>query len=280
MYLRKQTIEELNLSELSTLPDDQLDSYVANQLRLATWQSWLPAQLVQHYSTWRILADGKSTVLANCKTKQQQGIWRLLRVTRSQLIKQQILADGKSTVLANCKNKQERGIWRLLRVTRSQLIKQQTKNSEYSQLVPLFLLSQKRYHGRAYESWRDYPGLEWLVEPELLQAIKNPKPRLTNLELQEILASGLTQLNGKSKNPVTTHRLTGIPKTGHPLSQLPRLQVVMITQIWLAHPSVRHSDMILDSDNWDHMPRALVNWQTIPDPIKENTTTTTPWATV
>lgn len=244
MYLRKQTIEELNLGELSTLPDDQLDGYVANQLRLQAWQSWLPPQLVQHYSTWRILADGRSTVLANCRTPQQQGIWRLLRVTRSQLIKQQV------------------------------------KNSEYSQLVPLFLLAHKRYNGRSYESWRGYPGLEWLVEPELLAAIKNPKPRLTDLELQEILASGLTQLDGKSKNPITTHRLTGISKAGHPLSQLPRLQTVMIAQIWLAHPSIRHSDMILDSDNWDLMPRPLVQWQTIPDPIKENTTTTTPWTTV
>lgn len=246
MYLRKQTLEELNLGELATCSDNTLDETAQIKLGLQKWSSWMLPQLVQHYSSWRILADGKSTVLANCQTPQQRGLWRLLRVTRSSLLKSQ------------------------------------NKNSEYSQLVPLFLLAHKRYNNRSYESWRDYPQLEWLVEPELLLAMQHQPPQLDRDELLSILDDGLTTLAGKPKDPTTTHKLTGIPKTGHKFSGLPRLQVVMLSQIWLAHPSIRHNNMILDPTNWDNMPPALIDWQPIKNSVQQTApeTVTSPWTTV
>jgi len=246
MYLRKQTLEELNLGELATCSDSTLDETAEVKLGLQKWSSWLLPQLVQHYSSWRILGDGKSTVLANCQTPQQRGLWRLLRVTRSKLVKSQ------------------------------------NKNSQYSQLVPLFLLAHKRYNNRSYESWRDYPQLEWLVEPELLLAMQHEPPLLDGDELREIIESGLTTLDGKPKDPITTHKLTGIPKTGHKFSELPRLQVVMLTQIWLAHPQIRHNDMILDPTNWDNMPQPLIDWQPIKNTSQQTAENlvTAPWATV
>lgn len=243
MYLRKQTLEELNLGELSTLADKELDSHV-EQLKLCNYHTWLLPQLVQHFSTWRILADGKSTVLHNCRTPQ------------------------------------ERALWRLIRVTRSQLVKQQTKHPEYSQLVPLVLLAHKRYHGRAYETWRHYPGLEWLVEPELYDSMTSKPPQLEKEELLEIISRGLTTLAGKPKAAQSTHKLTGVT-SGHKFYGLPRLTIVQISQIWLAHPSIRHGEMILSSDNWDHMPKPLVEWQPLPSKQKlDENTITTPWTTV
>jgi hypothetical protein len=32
----------------------------------------------------------------------------------------------------------------------------------------------------------------------------------------------------------------------------------MLTQIWLAHPQHRSNLMILDPNNWDHMPEPLI----------------------
>ena len=243
MYLRKQTLEELNLGELPTLADSQLDEAV-EALRLHNYHTWLLPQLVQHFSSWRILADGKSTVLANCKTQH------------------------------------ERALWRLTRATRSTLVKGQNKHSEYSQLVPLILLAHKRYNNKSYESWRDYPGLEWLVEPELYAAMTTQPPELDKEELLSIINAGLTTLAGKPKPAWSTHKLTGVTR-GHPLHGLPRLMVVQLCQIWLAHPQVRHSDMILDPNNWDHMPEPLVDWQPVKQTLKaDENQVTTPWTMV
>lgn len=243
MYLRKQTLEELNLGELPTLADSQLDEAV-EALRLHNYHTWLLPQLVQYFSTWRILADGKSTVLANCKTQQHRALWRLTRATRSTLVKGQ------------------------------------NKHSEYSQLVPLILLAHKRYNNRSYESWRDYPGLEWLVEPELYAAMTTKPPELSREELLRLTADGLTTLAGRPKPAWSTHKLTGVTR-GHPLHGLPRLTVVQLCQIWLAHPSIRHSDMILDYNNWDHMPEPLVDWQPVkPSAKPDETQVTTPWTIV
>ena len=243
MYLRKQTLEELNLGELPTLADSVLDEAV-EALRLYNYHTWLLPQLVQHFSSWRILADGKSTVLANCKTQH------------------------------------ERALWRLTRATRSTLVKGQNKHSEYSQLVPLILLAHKRYNNRNYESWRNYPGLEWLVEPELYQSMITKPPELEREELLNLVNAGLTTLAGKPKPPQSTHKLTGVVK-GHPLYGLPRLMVVQLCQIWLAHPTIRHSDMILDSNNWDTMPTPLIDWQPVKVVEKiEGASATTPWTTL
>lgn len=243
MYLRKQSLEELNLGELDVLADSQLDEAV-EALRLYNYQSWLLPQLVQYFSTWRILQDGKSTVLANCKTQHQRCLWRLTRATRSMLVKGQ------------------------------------NKHSEYSQLVPLILLAHKRYNNRNYESWRDYPGLEWLVEPELYHSMTTKPPALSREELLRIINAGLTTLAGKPKSAPSTHKLTGVV-AGHPLYGLPRLQVVQICQIWLAHPTIRHSDMILDANNWDNMPEPLIDWQPVKQPAKLlESKSTTPWTTV
>lgn len=221
MYLRKQTLDELNLGELSTLAElDFLEAI--EKLKLYNHHSWLLPQLVQHFSTWKILADGKSTVLYNCQTPQQRGLYRLTRIVRSALLKAQ------------------------------------NKHSEYSQLVPIILLAHKRYNGRSYESWRNYPGLEWILEPELYQAVTAVAPQCSREELLEITTTGLTTLDGKPKNPVSTHKLTGVDKD-HKFYNLPRLLIVQLCQIWLAHPTIRHEAMILDHNNWDSIPQPLID---------------------
>jgi hypothetical protein len=105
-------------------------------------------------------------------------------------------------------------------------------------------------------------------------------PELEKEELLEIVALGLTTTTGKPKPASSTHKLTGIVR-GHPLYGLPRLSVVQLCQIWLAHPQIRHHDMILDPNNWDHMPTALVDWQPVKLVTKiDEASVTTPWTTV
>ena len=238
MYLHKQTLDALNLGELSTLAEEPWLEAVTN-LKLEKYSSWLLPQLVQHFSTWRILQDGRSTVLYNCQTPQQRSLYRLTRIVRSTLVKGQ------------------------------------NKHSEYSQLVPLILLAHKRYHGKSYESWRDYPGLEWILEPELYLAVTTPPPQLDNKELLKIVTTGLTTQDGKPKNPISTHKLTGIDEN-HPLYNLPRLLIVQLCQIWLAHPTVRHEAMILDPHNWDNIPQPLIDVQVLEK--SPTTTSQVPWA--
>jgi len=45
---------------------------------------------------------------------------------------------------------------------------------------------------------------------------------------------------------------------GTELGTVPKLVTTMLTQIWVAHPSLRTEYMILDPNNWDKMPEPLV----------------------
>lgn len=241
MYLRKQTLLELNLGELSTLADGDFLEAI-EKLKLYNHHSWLLPQLVQHFASWKILEDGKSTVLYNCQTSQQRSLYRLTRVVRSAILKNQ------------------------------------NKHSEYSQLVPLILLAHKRYNGKSYESWRNYTGLEWILEPELYLAATATIPHYSREELLKITTIGLTTLDGKPKNPVSTHKLTGINED-HPFYNLPRLLIVQLCQIWLAHPTVRHEAMILDHNNWDSIPQPLIDVEVLvgkPQP-KNKSLAQVPW---
>ena len=85
-------------------------------------------------------------------------------------------------------------------------------------------------------------------------------PDITQQRLLEIRDLGLMTKSGKTegqkKNPVATWTLTGIGDTE--LGHLPKLAVTMLTQIWLAHPSIRNQYMILDPLDWDRMPDPLI----------------------
>lgn len=225
MYIRRQDIKLLELDHLANQTTSEIETWVKNN-NLCNHATWLLPQLVAWFGTWQLHSDGKLTVAENCKTN-----WA-------------------------------RAIYRISRVKRSLLIRTQTKLPQYGQLTPLLLLGFKRYQGYSYEQFRELEGLEWLLEPDLYQQLVNIEPlNISPTRLLQIRAQGLTNKSGQAigqlKNAESTWTLTGIKDTE--LGNYPKLVQTMAAQIWLAHPKHRCETMILDPDNWDQMPKPLVD---------------------
>ena len=180
-------------------------------------------------------------------------------------------SSGSIDILATLKQNigtdpQLQGIWKLSRVKRSLLIPVMSKAPEYGTLTPLILMGLKRMQNISYSSWRMLPNLEYVLESRLLEALDLNAEDLTiclNLgsdRLLELRDQGLLQRSGakagQSKKPESTWSLTGM--AGTEIAHLPKLTQTMLTQIWLAHPSLRTPDMILDPNNWDNLPAPLL----------------------
>lgn len=139
-------------------------------------------------------------------------------------------------------------------------------DSYYCALVPLILSGFKKYQKIDYSRW-NLSKLEWIMEPSLYEAVTcEVPPDITTADLLGIREAGMLINSGTKKdtkrNPLTTFKLWGVGDSL--VGKLPWLAQVMLTQIWCAHPSNRNSYMILDPQNWDTMPPALVDdvWST------------------
>jgi len=228
MYIRRQDIKTLELDHLANQTTKEIETWVINN-NLCNHASWLLPQLVNWFGSWQLYHDGKTTVAKNCSSNWAKSIYRISRVKRSLLIRTQ------------------------------------TKLPQYGQLTPLILLGFKRYQGYSYEQFREFEGLEWLLEPDLYTQVLLDEPvQLTLDRILAIRAQGLMtksgQHTGQVKPAESTWTLTGIKDTE--LGSYPKLVQAMVCQIWLAHPKHRSSDMILDPNDWDHMPQPLVDVDT------------------
>ena len=228
MYLKKQDLSSLNWKQIQSLTDVELEEFAQQHLR--PHQQWFLPQLVAQFGMWSIVYSENKIDILNT-------------------LKQNCQSDPK-----------QQGLWRLTRIQRSALIKSQTQFADYGALTPLVLAGFKQYQGVEYEQFRDLEGLEWLVEPRLLEAIVVDCVSLGSDRLLEIRNQGLMNKTGAKagelKPAETTWSLTGIRDTE--LGHLPKLTQTMLTQIWLAHPAKRTNLMILDPNNWDRMPKPLV----------------------
>jgi hypothetical protein len=222
MRLKRQDLQSLELEPLANLQLAEAEEWV-KQRQLYNYSSWLLPQLVALFGTW----------------------------TRYEC--------GKTTVVNNCKNDFQRACWRLTRVTRGLLVKNQTKQPEYAKLTPLVLLGFKRSKNISYTQWKDTPNLNWLVEPDLYEAIQPCEvpsvDRLLAIREQGLVyKSGLQA--GEMRPAESTWQLYGIQDTE--LGDYPKLQQTILTQCWLAHPKHRRETMILDPNNWDQPPQPLI----------------------
>lgn len=227
MLIRKQDIYTLDIEHWAELPQEEFLAQV-EAANLHNYSSWLLPQLVAHFGRWK---------LYSC---------------------------GKETVAKNTHNLLDKVFYRLTRVRRSSLIKNQTQQPEYGQLTPLILYGLKQAHGYSYEQFREIAGLEWLLEPLLYSAlVENDPPRLSVDRLLAIRQQGLVYRTGPktgtSRNPESTWQLYGVQDTE--LGNQTKLLQTMLTQIWLAHPKHRRPSMILDPHDWDNMPATLVDHQ-------------------
>jgi len=225
MRLHKQDLSALGLDKLANLSINDVANW-AKQQNFSNYSSWMLPQLVSIFGQWK---------LYSC---------------------------GKTTLQENCKNDFLRGCWALTRIARSQLIKNQTKEPEYGTLTPLILLGFKRMQGYSYEQFRELPGLEWLLEPALYDALilkENPS-KLTKERLLAIRQQGLIYRTGPkagtTRDSTSTWQLYGIQDTE--LGYLPKVTQTIMCQIWLAHPQHRRETMILDLDDWDYIPESII----------------------
>ena len=235
MLFKKQEIHSIDFSGTEGLSLEGWETW-CETMNLSHLHTWLLPQLVAWYGSWTLVKDSSGTI------------------------------DGLATVKHNCRDAQSRAFYMLSRIKRSTLIATQTKFPEYATLTPLVLLGQKRIRGIDYETWRNASGLEWILEPRLLEAVLLDGEVLQNVcnlgsdRLLEIQAQGLTTKSGKTagtKKPAkSTWSLSGIQDTE--LGNVPKLTQTILTQCWLAHPELRSPYMILDLQNWDNMPKPLI----------------------
>lgn len=226
MLIRKQDIYTLELEHLADYPLEEFEQEIIN-LALHNYSSWLLPQLVAHFGRWKLYSNGRETVVKNTNSKLDKVFYQLTRIVRSALIKNQ------------------------------------AQQPEYASLTPLILLGLKRGAGYSYEQFREYEGLEWLLEPRLYEALSGDIPQLGVDRLMQIRQQGLTfrtgPKTGQQREPSSTWKLYGVTDTE--LGQSHYLLQGMLCQIWLAHPKNRRNDMILDPNNWDHMPQPLIDSQ-------------------
>jgi hypothetical protein len=205
---------------------------LAEKHGLQNFNSWMLPQILAHYGSWRLVKNSQGQVLPqetakqNITTAWHMGLWRVVtKLKRGCLVKLQ-----GSPIGVNC-----------------------------SQLVPIILAGAKRYQNVPYSYWQLAPDTK-LVHQELLEAMFVACPDLGSDRLLEIREQGLTIKSGAKAGSVqkatSKWTLTGIQDTE--LHGLPKLTVTMLTQIWVAHPSLRTELMILDPKNWDQMPQPLL----------------------
>lgn len=252
---------ELNLSELEEL---------AKTHRLREYNSWMLPQIVAYYAGWRLeynhcgKVDCLATSRTNIKTPWQVGLWRVVtQLKRSSLVKQQI--DPQYT--------------------------------NYSALVPIILSAQKRYNNISYNSWQIDQDC-WLIEKNLLQAMLwqpegyAPGDFTSNFTTQE-LRYGLSEprllelrqhglavtstVKGRTDNPISNWCLRNM--RGTELERAPKLVGTMLCQIWVAHPSLRTPYMVLEPNDWDWMPPALIVTELFDTQksTKQNISKSLPW---
>ena len=141
----------------------------------------------------------------------------------------------------------------------------------FSALVPLFIAAFKKFQNIPYSKWEN---LSKIIDADLYKAMTSSPREFTLEELLECRRVGSTPKKGKdigiTKNPM---KATTLSETGNEeFDSLPRLTKIMLGQVWLAHPQYRNEYMILDPNDWDAMPKPLIDT----DVIKQ-TTTDLPW---
>ena len=236
--LKSNDIKDFPFQEYSNLNTSQSEDLAKTQF-LTAYNSWMLPQINAYLATWELKRNDAG------------------------------LVDPKATAKHNIKSPWEIGLWRVItRVKRGSLVKAQSNPEfvNYSALVPLVMAAHKRFHQVLYRSWA-IDGECPLVESMLLEAMLWRDTSdvscydLGSERLLEIRQQGLTTKTGAKAGsvakPTSSWCLKGITNTE--LGKVPKLVSTMLTQIWVAHPSLRTEYMILDPRNWDSMPPPLVD---------------------
>lgn len=230
--LKSNNIKEYPFQEYKPLNASQLEDR-AKADGITAFNSWMLPQILAHLAEYKLVKD-------------EQG-----------------LIDPSETAKLNITTDWDFGLWKVLtRLKRGSLVKAQSNPEfvNYSALVPLYLAAQKRFNNIPYRSWKVDKDCK-LIDDNLLEAMLwTERYELTTARVLEIRQQGLTTKSGTRTGniakPTSSWCLKGIRDTE--LGSAPKLVSTMLTQIWVAHPSLRTEYMILDPYNWDRMPEPLV----------------------
>lgn len=230
--LKSQNIKDFPFEDYAGLEGTELEQQAKTHC-LTNFNSWMLPQILAYYGAWQLQ-------------------WQLNKV------------DYKLTAKHNIKTKWDIGLWKVCtQLKRGSLVKAQVKAPQYSALVPIILAGLKQFQGIKYQSWALDPNC-YLVDKNLLELMLWRDDELYSLgskRLLEIRQQGLTTKSGaragQVADPKSQWALTGIRNTE--LYKNPTLVNTVLTQIWVAHPSLRHELMVLDPYNWDQMPQPLID---------------------
>lgn len=236
-YAKTNDIKDFPFQEAEHLALPELETWAAAH-NLSIFSNWMLPQMIAYFGSFKVTTvEGKCAPLDLLTNNIKGNSWSI-------------------------------GLWRVsTKLRRGLLVKSQNTQPEYSALVPLILAGLKKYQGIGYEDWNT-DGLEHLVEPSLHHAMQCTPPDISLDRLMEIRKQGLTIKTGSKagtmKKATAVWKLTGIQDTE--LGSVPYLASTMLSQIWVAHPSLRSKYMVLDPVNWDNMPRPLIEVDVIVTP--------------
>ena len=247
LTLKSNYIKDFPFEHYAPLNDSQLED-LAKTHYLTTMNSWMLPQIAQHFGEWDLVfnaenkVDPNLTARKNITTDWDIGLWKVCcKLKRGSLVKSQINPEFAS----------------------------------YSALVPLIMMGAKKYRAVPYQRWDITPTTK-IVDKNLLEAMLYQPDEATQMttgledgevryglgsdRLYQLREIGLTIKTGPKKDtvqsPTSTWCLRGMQNTE--LHKVPKLVSTMLTQIWVAHPSLRTEYMILDPNAWDWMPPPLV----------------------
>ena len=232
---RSNDIKDFPFQDYCGINDTEMED-VADKHNLRSFNSWMLPQMVAFFGTFKPI-------------KRDDGLYDA-RMTGQYNIGKDPWKVGMYKVVNNLR--------------RSALVKTQNTSqyAMYSALVPLILSGFKKFQNIPYSAWAS-EDLDILVDKNLYEAMTCAVPEdLTKKDILEARELGLLiksgAKNGDKNNPISSWRLTGIK--GTKLHGLPALASTMLAQIWVAHPSLRSSYMVLDPRDWDGMPDALIEY--------------------
>lgn len=156
----------------------------------------------------------------------------------------------------------------------------QTSNTRFSASVPLFISAFKEFRNIKYSSW-DWSDeyAKYFIDKEILEVINYREyPSFTNEQLIDYRNRAMMVRSGTKagtiRKPTATTSLYSV--FDEEIKDLPRLAKLMLTQLWVYDPSVRHVLAILDPVNLDNIPEPLVASEVLVT-TKQNDYNELPW---
>lgn len=251
LKIRTQDIRAWPFESYAKLNKTQLESSTSEH-SISAFSSWMLPQIIAYYATWDLQwRDGK--------------------------------IDPMLTAKHNIQTPWEIGLWRVAtQLKRGSLVKLQSRPeyANYSALVPLILCGHKKYNGVPYVSWNLTENSPVVDEP-LLEAMLWRDDAVYGLGSERVIqirTQGLTIKSGTKmgevQKPTSQWCLKGIKDTEY--ASVPALASTMLSQIWVAHPSLRTEYMVLDPYDWDRMPPPLVSTEIFKQPDPQSLRTSKP----